>query len=82
MQKLLRVEMTEQLAIGSLALTALATDWRKLHFPEASDAQFADGYAQAGRFGILMDRAREIDRSVTAAQVSNRLADSSAARTP
>jgi len=41
-------------------LTALAADWRKLFFPEASDEQFADGYAQAVTFGMLMARAREI----------------------
>jgi Type ISP C-terminal specificity domain/N-6 DNA Methylase len=58
--RLLRDEVTEQMAIGSPALTALATDWRKVLFPEASDAQFADGYAQAVTFGMLMARAREI----------------------
>ncbi len=52
--------MTEQLAVASPALTALAADWRKLLFPDASDAQFADGYAQAVTFGLLMARAREI----------------------
>lgn len=58
--RLLREEVKEQLAIGSPALTALATDWRKLLFPDATDAQFADGYAQAVTFGMLMARAREI----------------------
>ncbi len=55
--RLLRDEVTEQLALGSEALTALATDWRKLLFPEASDERFADGYAQAVTFGLLMSRA-------------------------
>ena len=58
--KLLREEVTEQLAFGSPALTALATDWRKLLFPDATDGQFADGYAQAVTFGMLMARARNI----------------------
>ena len=58
--RLLRDEVAEQLALGSPALTALATDWRKLLFPEASDNQFADGYAQAVTFGLLMARARDI----------------------
>ena len=58
--RLLREEVTEQLALASPALTALATDWRKLLFPDASDAQFADGYAQAVTFGLLMARARDI----------------------
>jgi hypothetical protein len=58
--RLLRAEVTEQLALGSPALTALATDWRKLLFPEANNEQFADGYAQAVTFGLLMARARDI----------------------
>jgi hypothetical protein len=58
--RLLRDEVTEQLSLGSQALTALAADWRHLLFPEASDEQFADGYAQAITFGLLMARARDI----------------------
>lgn len=58
--RLLREEVAEQMSLGSPALTALAADWRKLLFPEASDEQFADGYAQAVTFGMLMARAREI----------------------
>lgn len=58
--RLLRDEVGEQVANGSPALTALATDWRKLFFPEASDDEFADGYAQAVTFGMLMARARDI----------------------
>lgn len=58
--RLLRDEVTEQMALGSPGLTALATDWRKLLFPEADDAQFADGYAQAVTFGLLVARASGI----------------------
>ena len=58
--RLLRDEVTEQLAEKSLPLTALATDWRKLLFPEADDKQFADGYAQAVTFGLLMARSNNI----------------------
>ena len=58
--RLLRDEVTEQLAEKSPALTALAADWRKLLFPEANDAQFADGYAQAVTFGLLMARSSNI----------------------
>ena len=32
-------------------------------FPEATDAQFADGYAQAVTFGLLVARARDIKLS-------------------
>jgi hypothetical protein len=58
--RLLRDEVTEQLDNGSHALTALARDWRALLFPEANNQQFADGYAQAVTFGLLMARARDI----------------------
>ena len=58
--RLLRDEVTERLAEGSPALAALRRDWQKLLFPEASDTQFADGYAQAVTFGLLMARARNI----------------------
>jgi hypothetical protein len=58
--RLLRDEVTEQLAEKSPALTALAADWRKLLFPEADDQTFADGYAQAVTFGLLMARSGNI----------------------
>jgi hypothetical protein len=58
--RLLRDEVTEQLALKSPSLTQLANDWRKLLFPDAKDEQFADGYAQAVTFGFLMARARGI----------------------
>jgi hypothetical protein len=58
--RLLREEVTEQLGAGSPALTSLATDWRKLLFPEATNEKFADGYAQAVTFGLLMARAKGI----------------------
>ena len=58
--RLLREEVTEQLGKGSASLTNLAKDWRKLLFPSATDQAFADGYAQAVTFGLLMARARNI----------------------
>ncbi len=58
--RLLRDEVTEQLEEKSPALTALAADWRTLLFPEANDQQFADGYAQAVTFGLLMARSSNI----------------------
>ena len=59
--RLLRDEVTEQTGARQPERSpALATDWRKLLFPEANDAQFADGYAQAVTFGLLMARARDI----------------------
>lgn len=61
--RLLRDEVTEQLTLKSPALTDLATDWRNLLFPKATDARFADGYAQAVTFGLLMARAKNIELS-------------------
>lgn len=58
--RLLRDEVTEQLARGAKGLAALREDWRNLLFPHATDAEFADGYAQAVTFGLLMARARGI----------------------
>ncbi len=58
--RLLRDEVVEQMALGSPALTELAKDWRLLLFPQATDAEFADGYAQAVTFGLLVARARNI----------------------
>jgi len=61
--RFLRDEVEEQLCEKSQALTALAADWRKLLFPEADDKQFADGYAQAVTFGLLMARSKKIKLS-------------------
>ena len=58
--RLLRDEVAEQLERKAPGLTGLAEDWRKLLFPHATDAEFADGYAQAVTFGLLMARARKI----------------------
>ena len=52
--------MVEELRRDNASLKALAEEWRDLLFPQASDAQFADGYAQAVTFGLLMAKARDI----------------------
>ena len=71
--RLLREEVTEQLELKSEVLTGLAEDWRKLLFPEASDERFADGYAQAVTFGMLMARTRGITLNTGLQQVANEL---------
>jgi hypothetical protein len=58
--RLLREEVTEELERGNPGLTSLATEWRALLFPQADAEQFADGYAQAVTFGLLVARARGI----------------------
>lgn len=75
--RLLRDEVTEQLAKGTEALTALATDWRRLLFPEATDAKFADGYAQAVTFGMLMARAKKISLTSGLQGVARELSNTS-----
>ncbi|MDP8908347.1 MAG: N-6 DNA methylase [Chloroflexota bacterium] len=60
--------------LGSPALTALATDWRKLLFPSATNTEFADGYAQAVTFGLLVARAKGIDLSKGLDRVAAQLA--------
>jgi hypothetical protein len=75
--RLLRDEVTEQLALGSESLTSLATDWRKLLFPEATDEAFADGYAQAVTFGLLMARAKDIPLRTGFEQIARELGKTS-----
>lgn len=75
--RFLRDEVTEELARGSEALTSLAEDWRKLLFPEATDERFADGYAQAVTFGLLMARAKNIRLATGLHQAATDLAKSS-----
>src|SRR5205823_2673756 len=58
--RLLRDEVAEQLGRGDKTLIGLANDWRHLLFPGASNAQFADGYAQVVTFGLLLARAQGI----------------------
>jgi hypothetical protein len=75
--RLLRDEVTEQLTLKSEALTGLAEDWRKLLFPDATNERFADGYAQAVTFGMLMARAKNIELATGLQQVANELSRTS-----
>ncbi|NMR19002.1 type ISP restriction/modification enzyme [Cellulomonas fimi] len=70
--RLLRGEVLDQLAVEQRAVaaggdewdqpfTGLARDWRALLFPQADDATFADGYAQAVTFALLLARTEGID---------------------
>ncbi|MBV8972226.1 MAG: N-6 DNA methylase, partial [Sphingomonadaceae bacterium] len=58
--RFLRDEVLEQLANNNADLKGLAADWRALLFPDASDDRFADGYAQAVTFGLLMAKSRKL----------------------
>lgn len=61
--RFLRDEVVEQMSQGSAPLKELAKDWRALLFPNADDAQFADGYAQAVTFGLLMAKSKKLTLS-------------------
>lgn len=74
--RLLRDEVLEEVRGGLAPLTSLAQEWRALLFPEADDAQFADGYAQAVTFGLLMARARGLPLDAGLSQVSQLLRQS------
>ncbi|WP_238884843.1 type ISP restriction/modification enzyme [Mycobacterium sp. IDR2000157661] len=70
--RLLRGEVLDQLDDEKRAIAAgareseqpfhgLARDWRALLFPTAGDEVFADGYAQAVTFALLLARTENID---------------------
>lgn len=58
--RFLRDEVVEQLEQNNAPLTALKADWRILLFPDADDDKFADGYAQAVTFGLLMAKSKKL----------------------
>jgi len=61
--RLLRDEVADTLAReqGDGPFTHLAADWRELLFPGATDAEFADEYAQAVTFALLLARSDRVD---------------------
>lgn len=74
--RMLRTKVIEQLAYETAQVSAgqpvhqqlflgLASDWRKLLFPDASNEVFADGYAQTVTFALLLARTEEIDLEST-----------------
>ncbi len=71
--RLLREEVAEELDRNNPGLTSLAKEWRTLLFPDASNEQFADGYAQAVTFGLLVARVRDIDLSKGLDEAANQL---------
>lgn len=57
---LVRDEVIDRLNTNDEKFADLRADWRQILFPEATDKEFADGYAQAVVFGLLMARVRGI----------------------
>lgn len=54
--RMLRQDVTDALQDPQSPLVQLARDWRQLLFPDASDDQFADAYAQTFTFALLLAR--------------------------
>ena len=59
--RLLRDDVTDALREPQSPLVQLARDWRQLLFPDASDEQFADAYAQTVTFALLLARSEGAD---------------------
>jgi hypothetical protein len=69
--RLLRAAVLEQLVaearsskrdddVRARPFTGLKNDWRRMLFPSADDATFADGYAQAVTFALLLARSEDV----------------------
>lgn len=54
--RMLKDDVLDALNDPASPLVHLANDWRQLLFPEASDEQFADSYAQTVSFALLLGR--------------------------
>ena len=61
---MLRDDVMDALKDPESPLVQLAQDWRQLLFPNASDEQFADAYAQTVTFALLLGRS-ELSRKPT-----------------
>lgn len=59
--RMLRDEVIEAVKAPDSPLKELAGDWRQLLFPEASDQEFADAYAQTVTFALLLARSEGAD---------------------
>ena len=59
--RMLRDDVIEALKDTDSPLVQLAKDWRQLLFPNASDEQFADSYAQTVTFALLLGRSEGAD---------------------
>ena len=59
--RMLRDDVTDALKAPNSPLAQLAGDWRQLLFPDATDAQFADAYAQTVAFALLLGRSEGAD---------------------
>ena len=61
----MRNDVTDALEQPDSPLIQLAHDWRQLLFPNASDYQFADAYAQTVTFALLLGRSEGTSEALT-----------------
>ncbi|MFG2885158.1 type ISP restriction/modification enzyme [Streptomyces sp. NPDC048297] len=84
--RLLRSTVMEQLAFEARSsapdddrrarpFTGLRNDWRRLLFPSADDARFADGYAQTVTFALLLARTEGIPLEPNSFHETGRMLD-------
>jgi len=59
--RMLRADVSDALNDAQSPLVQIAKDWRQLLFPDASDEQFADAYAQTVTFALLLARSEGSD---------------------
>ena len=59
--RMLRDDVSDVLNDAASPLVHLEEDWRQLLFPDATDAQFADAYAQTVTFALLLARSEGAD---------------------
>lgn len=60
--RFLRDEVLDAVARTGSALHEVAEDWRRVLFPDAGDAQFADAYAQTVTYALLLARFEGTER--------------------
>ncbi len=70
--RMLRDDVKDALKDPNSPLVQLARDWRQLLFPDATDSQFADAYAQTVTFALLLARSEGAD-PLTLIQAENAL---------
>jgi len=73
---LMRAEVTELLVAGNVELKNLQKEWQTLLFPDATDEMFADGYAQAVTFGLLIARAHQISLAGGVGEAAKKIGES------
>ena len=72
--RMLRNDVVDALKRPASPLIQLAQDWKHLLFPDASDDQFADAYAQTVTFALLLGRSELTNDTLTLQSAENALA--------